>query len=173
MIVDNDGVIEELLGEVLKAARFNKPLRPAYLYRPRAAHDLAEVPEFYQQYVPALPDDCYSAFDMTLEQVAKRQIFMEEKNLKKGELDSSNRFCDVALLRNHIEKVDELAEILQAWAQENDVSLKNDFLAGWVAAYVRPGHSNVYFKKNMDVSNSEEPTTVHPALMAVILLSEY
>jgi hypothetical protein len=152
---ENEAMIEVLLADILSAARFIAPLRPAYLYRPRAANELVERPEFYQQLVSALlpeKSDSDSAFEMTLEEIEKRQVRMEEENMKNGLLDSSNRFCDVARLRSHIEKVNTLAEQLLSWGRDNDLHLGNMFLAAWVGAYVRPYHSQVHFKRNMDVS---------------------
>jgi hypothetical protein len=148
-------MIEDLLADILATARFIAPLRPAYLFRPRAANENTEQPEFYQQLVSALsPENSESdvAFEMTLEEVEKRQVRMEKENMKKGLLDSSNRFCDVARLRSHIEKVNKMAEQLQAWGRDSHIPLKNKFLAAWVGSYVRPYHSQVHFERNMDVS---------------------
>jgi hypothetical protein len=155
-IAENEAMVEDLLADILGTARFLAPLRPAYLFRPRAANENTERPEYYQQLVPALlseKGDSDVAFEMTLEEVEKRQVSMEKENMKKGLLDTSNRFCDVARLGSHIEKVNKFAEQLQAWGRDNDIPLKNKFLAAWVGAYVRPYHSQVHFKRNMDVSD--------------------
>lgn len=150
-------MIEDLLMDILTAARFIAPLRPAYLFRPRAANENAEQPEFYQQLVSALPvnsdGNSDSASEMTLEEIEERQVTMEYENMQKGLVDSSNRFCDVGRLRTHIEKVNLLAGQLETWGRDNDLPLKNKFLTAWLGAYLRPYHSQVHFKRNMDVSD--------------------
>lgn len=157
-------MIEDLLVDILTAARFIAPLRPAYLFRPRAANENAEQPEFYQQLVSALPVNSDvnsdSASEMTLEEIEERQVTIEHENMQKGLLDSSNRFCDVDRLRTHIEKVNLLAGQLEKWGRDNDQPLKNKFLTAWLGAYVRPYHSQVHFKRNMDVSGPAKEGSV-------------
>ena len=131
------------------ASRFTKPLRPAFLFRPRSDKGLSEAPEFILHNIPAL-----SVEDATLTpaEYEQRQIAREEEGFTTGELDNFNRFCNVKRLHMHINKVNDLAGELEAWAQEMDVPLGTAFVAAHIKSFARPYYSDVNVKANMEVS---------------------
>lgn len=147
---ENKQFVEHLLGGILLASRFTKPLRPVFLYRPRTDKSLSEEPEFILQLVPALSVEDSK---MTPADFEKRQIEREEEGMTSGELDHFNRFCNVKRLHMHIKKVNELADQLKAWAHEMEVPLSTSFVAAQIKSFARPHYSETHLKKNMEVSD--------------------
>ena len=149
LIEENKEFASYVLQEILMASRFTKPLRPAFLFRPRSDKGLSEAPEFILHNIPAL-----SVEDATLTpaEYEQRQIAREEEGFTTGELDNFNRFCNVKRLHMHINKVNDLAGELEAWAQEMEVPLGTAFVAAHIKSFARPYYSEVNVKANMEVS---------------------